>query len=371
MNSSLTKFCAYLNQCGGCLQDAGDRLESWRTLFKDEDWHFEVPASARKLDWITLTAQEEGFRGRVQLRGRLDQDGRIRLGYFARGGQIFVGINDCPAAESAIRKLVRTISDEQTQIVGSSRFRLQIIGLSEDQVYVTLMSGHELQSPELGHLRAKICGIEGLRVAFAENEVEAQHQLKWDEDDGISYYVGGQSFCQSNKALNRKLRQHVFNQVKHIDPDRVIDAYAGNGNLSLRLAANSYEVVAVENSPTSIRAMMRAAQEVDCAGMLQVIASDLDLEKLRPRFSSRSLLIVDPPRVGMVLQAGMIAHLPIENLIYISCSKNAFVSDWQIIRPHFSLIAAHAFDMFPRQEEVEMVLTLRRRTNISAQHSPA
>jgi tRNA/tmRNA/rRNA uracil-C5-methylase (TrmA/RlmC/RlmD family) len=361
MSSSLTKFCSYLNQCGGCRPDVVDRLAPWRHLLKNMNEDVGLDFSVEQIGWTSLSSSCGGFRSRIQLRGRLDPDAHIRLGYFARGGQQFVGIDDCPASHPSIRRLIRELSDERTRLQDVRRFRLQIIALFDEALYISLMSGHELTQKDVEALRARIEGIAGLEVYFAADNAQALQLMKWDEVNGVPFYVGGHSFCQSHREMNRLMQQYVVERVDNLSPDGVMDAYAGNGNFSLVLAEKSYQVTAIENSSVSIQALTKSAVEIGCDRKLKIFQSEVDLQRLGGHFSHNTLLIVDPPRQGMAEQASLVAKLPIEHLIYISCSMQAFTHDWQYLRADFLISGAHAFDMFPMQDEVEMVLSLKRR----------
>jgi 23S rRNA (uracil1939-C5)-methyltransferase len=167
------------------------------------------------------------------------------------------------------------------------------------------------------------------------------------------------AFAQVNAPVASDLRRHVAALVGRFAPGRVIDAYAGTGDLTNALWASVptlRSVAAIEADPAAtavLRARAGAWGEtrIDTAAVEEVIASCLPAD----------VVVLNPPRRGVA--PAVIAALegtaasPVQAIIYVSCDPATLARD--VARLHrWRIRRLDCFDMFPQTAHVETVCLL-------------
>jgi 23S rRNA (uracil1939-C5)-methyltransferase len=161
-------------------------------------------------------------------------------------------------------------------------------------------------------------------------------------------------FSQANTAVNRALVQRV---VALAEPagERVLELYAGHGNLSVALAPEARSFVAVEQSASAAEACQKNLASRGLAG--RVITADAG-EGAR-RVGKADVVVLDPPRTGArdALPA-LLATRP-ARIVYVSCDLATLRRDLGELRAGgFEAREAFAFDMFPQTAHLETVVLL-------------
>jgi tRNA/tmRNA/rRNA uracil-C5-methylase (TrmA/RlmC/RlmD family) len=134
-------------------------------------------------------------------------------------------------------------------------------------------------------------------------------------------------------------------------PQRWLEYGAGNGNLTLPLAAVSEGVAALEVDPLAIAGL---AQGAAAAGLT-------DKVRVLRRAEPAPAALVDPPRAGLGPFLPELLRLAPEELLYVSCHGPALVGDlgplWEAgYRPR----RLTGVDSFPQSPHAEWVLWLSR-----------
>jgi 23S rRNA (uracil1939-C5)-methyltransferase len=143
-------------------------------------------------------------------------------------------------------------------------------------------------------------------------------------------------------------------------PGPVVDAYCGNGGISLWLAKAGIGVTGVDDSAASVADAKESAKRnnlPNCRFVKGTIEQFLaDPDSIGPV----QTLIVDPPRKGCseeVIDA--ISNLNVERLIYVSCNPATLARDLARLTD-YSIKAIKVIDMFPQTAHVETAILLER-----------
>ena len=143
--------------------------------------------------------------------------------------------------------------------------------------------------------------------------------------------------------------------------DRVVDAYAGIGMLTARLAAQAAEVIAVEESPYAVRLGELNMQLNGCdnvqyrRGRVEDTVGQIE--------GPIDALVLDPPRAGCAETAvEAMANLRAERLVYISCDPATLARDVSrfCAAGRYTLVEVAFVDMFPQTFHIEAVVKLER-----------
>ncbi|MFH1435696.1 MAG: RsmD family RNA methyltransferase [Pseudomonadota bacterium] len=168
----------------------------------------------------------------------------------------------------------------------------------------------------------------------------------------IDYHVSAGTFFQANWELNTGLVDLIAGCAGRIEPDAVIDLFAGAGNFSLAAARAAKRVVAVEESPMACR---DGARNAALAGLRNVVfvesrVGDFDI----PR--KAGLLILDPPRGG--LSGGLVKKIlgaAPGVIVYVSCNPSTFARDAGDLSGRYALRSVRLVDMFPQTCHMEVL----------------
>lgn len=167
-------------------------------------------------------------------------------------------------------------------------------------------------------------------------------------------------FSQVNSAQNEALKNLLI-QFVTVNPDWMMDLYAGSGNLTFPLA-NAFsekKLLAVEMSRTSVERGKKLSANYPC---IRWEAGDVEkvLHRERP-IEGRGLVVLDPPRTGISKRVvDDLVRLKPQQIVYVSCNPTTFARDAEnLVRTgRFRLQKVRGIDMFPQTEHVELIASL-------------
>jgi 23S rRNA (uracil1939-C5)-methyltransferase len=160
-------------------------------------------------------------------------------------------------------------------------------------------------------------------------------------------------FSQANAVVNRALAERVL-ALAEPEGQRVLELYAGHGNLSVCLAPRARSFVAVEQSEAAASACRDNLARRELNG--RVIAADA---ASGARHGEADVVVLDPPRKGAREALGAIVAARPKRIVYVSCDLATLKRDLGELRSAgFAVREAFAFDMFPQTAHLETVVLL-------------
>jgi 23S rRNA (uracil1939-C5)-methyltransferase len=175
---------------------------------------------------------------------------------------------------------------------------------------------------------------------------------------GLRLFASPTAFFQVHLELNEALVAYVGDRVREASPERVLDLYAGIGNLGLPLAASGIPVLAVERDGPAIADLERTAAD---HGIDRIRALALDARRFDPSREPYDVAVLDPPRAG----AGDVLPRVLRNrprrVVLVSCDVRAAGRDVRAAKKAgYRLTDVRCFDLFPRTHHLETVSVLDR-----------
>jgi len=295
----------------------------------------------------TIIASQSPWNTRNHLKFSLTPDGR--LGFNAPGSNRVVPIDECHLPEPNLASLWPRLDLETIQ--GLKRITLRT-GIEGERMLIL----HGDDDPDVNvttDLPASVVWLSprGMTVLAGEGF------LTIDVLDR-AFKVSANSFFQVHTALAGEVVQHVLEALRFQPGETILDLYAGVGLFSAFLAQKGVRVVAVEESPVACADFENNLAEFD-----HVELYEAPVEVALPAIHTHpSAVIVDPPRVGLSLDAiKQLINLSSPLLVYISCDPATLARDGQrVVRAGYQLERCTPIDMFPQTYHIETLSIWRR-----------
>ncbi|MCF8720061.1 23S rRNA (uracil(1939)-C(5))-methyltransferase RlmD [Nitrospina gracilis] len=175
----------------------------------------------------------------------------------------------------------------------------------------------------------------------------------------LEFHLSLPSFFQVNPYQSVKLYGIVQSWVEGT-AGAVLDAYCGNGGISLWLAKAGCEVVGIDSAASNIE---DAEQSARLNGITTCRFWNLPLERafqLKEELAAVKTVVIDPPRKGCSPEvvAGILEMKP-DRIIYVSCNPATLARDLSLM-PGYAVRAIKVIDMFPQTQHVEAAVLLER-----------
>ena len=343
--------CKHFGTCGGChyqhipydaqlqaklaiLQDQMDRLGGF---------------SALPISGITSSPSPWNYRNQVQFHPAPEGG----LGFMGIEGKSVVPIQECHLPTEGINAL-------WPQIDLGSETGLTRITLREDSFgeLMLVLEGIDELGPELIlDLPVSVCYLkpDGSSLTLA-----GQDQLTY-QVLGRQLSLSPESFFQVNLGVAEKLVEYVLARLPQAHALNTLELYAGAGLFSLFLAERSYELIAIESSPS---ACYDFANNLDAYDNVRLYEGPVEevLPALIDNLPSLDLVLLDPPRAGLHPKAReSLEKLNSRQIIYVSCDPSTLARDLKhLCEAGYQLTDVHLFDMFPQTYHMETVAILQR-----------
>jgi 23S rRNA (uracil1939-C5)-methyltransferase len=373
--------CTYFGTCGGC----DWQHISYETQLKTKQEFIERAFSqtAATIAPIVPSPEQLAYRARTRLHFRREGP-HVTLGYFARGSTTIVEIRECPLLQPKLQEALRTIRSQLlADLSGSGTITL----LGEDHIAAEFYCDLSVDAQRIAQKIAKkqsqltlpIGPLGSLSISSPDGQVsqigaDAVPVLREDKPQLSS----GKVFSQANPGVNQKLREVVLSLVKESlarresgtgeDPStttntpraaRVLELYAGAGNMTLPMLQAGAEVLAVEADPEAVK-WLRKNTRREFATTCDVRQGEAAAVSKRLAGERFDVIVLDPPRSGAAPTIEVISKLA-PAIVYISCDLANLARDVQSLhKKGFSLRKIFSFDMFPQSAHVETVAFLEK-----------
>jgi len=344
--------CRYFKAgCGGCQlqylaypeQLAQKRQVLHRQL---ERAHLEFP-----IDRIDVLGMDDPWRYR--LRGEfhvLRRGGAVSLGFYRKHTYQTLPIDAClihaEAIERALPAFARAAEDPAAARVTALQFTWA--PATSDLLWAPYPPGSA--DPEFG-----------TRAAGWIPELNLNDDSIGMDDAGRHFRVRPEAFVQVNARQRDVLYERALAFARPAASDRVLDAYAGIGMLTARLAEHAADVIAVEESPYAVRLGELNMQLNGCRNV-RYYRGRVE-ETLGQMENPVDVLVLDPPRAGCAEAAvEVMANLRAERIVYLSCDPSTLVRDVNrfCAAGRYTLVEVALVDMFPQTYHIEAVVELER-----------
>lgn len=174
----------------------------------------------------------------------------------------------------------------------------------------------------------------------------------------LQFHLSLNSFFQINPyqavSLYNLIREWVISGP-------VVDAYCGNGGISLWLAQSGIEVTGIDECIPAVEDARKSAKLNGLNGC-RFLQGTFEQHLAKPKtLMPVKTLVLDPPRKGC--SSGVIAgiaKLNPERIVYVSCNPSTLARDLALLKESYTLKDVRMIDLFPQTQHVESVVLLER-----------
>lgn len=374
--SLTTLACSYGSACSGCDwlfkpadEQKSAKLDTLRRSWKDAGNSTDLV----EIGWVSVA--RGGLRDRVDL--MFDRrSGDKKLGLFDRFKTGLVDLQGCPQMSPALEEWLRDFRRFDFPISrGSIRLRVSPAGVrgvwldfANEDVKALLDAGEPLRSllavaiVEIGQKRKRLIERDG-KLKLGDPVLEPWFET-YAASRTIPLYCTVGSFTQPGFHANRALLGEVMRLVEKAKPKRAAEFGSGIGNFTLPLASLCEHVDAYEVDSLALEGLRRSLDEQSIANRVAIHDGNYQGAKAAGLdFSGVDLLLVDPPRSGLM---GFIDPLEMKqerpkHFVYVSCFADSFSRDAaRLASLGYALDAISIVDQFPQSRHFEIVASFVR-----------
>lgn len=357
--------CPSFGSCGGC---------QWQHV--DSSVHGELKkeilgeilkrlGGLKEIPFISVAPSPKpyGYRVRVQLKVK----GKA-MGYYQERSHKIVDIDHCPISHPLVNQIIRNLRKELAALLRMEEIEINVS--PEEGRGVLLFHPHSYgqrieyfmkeflrSQPILRGLA--IASEDGLNL-FGDPTLNFMIPLSQErEKRNLTFRISPESFSQINREQNQTLIQTVLQFSGVNKEDRVLDLYAGIGNLTLPLAMGAKEVLGIEENRMALEdARFNAGKNgiINC-DFIQGRVEDVFMGWKR---KTPDLIVLDPPRTGCKTILDQVVRLKPKKIVYVSCEPTTFSRDLRLFSERgYLLQRLGLIDMFPQTYHMEVVGLLK------------
>ncbi len=174
--------------------------------------------------------------------------------------------------------------------------------------------------------------------------------------DGATLVAPAGGFTQAYDAMNLRLAKQVV-QSAACAGRKTLELFAGSGNFTVGLAAQTDALETVESEPAAAEA---SRSNLTARGLVaRVRCGDADGFEVR---DDVRVVVLDPPRSGAPGASARIAASRTRRVVMVSCDPATLGRDLRTLteRGPFSVASVDLFEMFPHTSHVETLVVLDR-----------
>lgn len=181
---------------------------------------------------------------------------------------------------------------------------------------------------------------------------------------GRRFRVRPNAFLQTNTAMCEQLYGIAAEYAALSGEETVYDLYCGIGTIALTIAAEALTVWGIEISEEAVACALENAQRNGVTNTAFFAGEVGDaVEELVPRAGPPDVVVVDPPRAGLVGKAlQRVGALGAPRLVYVSCNPTTLAGNAAVLCGElgYRLERARPVDMFPHTPHIETVASFVR-----------
>ncbi|MDO4487306.1 MAG: 23S rRNA (uracil(1939)-C(5))-methyltransferase RlmD [Bacillota bacterium] len=181
-----------------------------------------------------------------------------------------------------------------------------------------------------------------------------------EEIMGLKFKVSAFSFFQTNVEAVENLYSYALSLIDDFENKTAFDLYCGTGTITQTLAKKACKVIGIELVEEAVEAAKSNAA-LNGLDNCEFIAGDV-FKVLNTVEDKPEVIVVDPPRVGMSVDAlDKIISYGVDQIVYISCNPKSLAENLYYLQYYgYRVKSVKPFDNFPGTKHVECVCLMSK-----------
>ena len=357
----VTPPCPYFGTCGGCQwqhMDYSIQVEQKKKILGET---LKRLGGLKEIPPISAVPSPKPYDYRIRV--QLKANGKA-MGYYQERSHRIVDIERCPISHPLVNRIIQDLRDQLDALSDMEEVEINVSPEEGRGVLLFYPHSHDQRTEPFATDLLRRCPIlKGIAITR-----KAGHKLIGDptlnysiplshrkEKRELKLRVSTGSFSQVNPEQNQRLVQTVLQFSKLNQEDRVLDLYAGAGNLTLALATEAGEVLGIEENKMAFQDAQFNAERngIENCHFIHGRVEDVLLDGKR---EPPDLIVLDPPRAGCRTILDQVVRLKPKKIIYVSCEPTTFARDLRLFWERgYSPQRLSLIDMFPQTYHMEVV----------------
>lgn len=378
--------CEIFSKCGGC---------TFRHISYEAELRFKQKrvydaltriggVGGDIIEDIVASPSCDGYRNKAQLPVTADNDGRIRVGFFALRSHRVIPLDRCALQSVVFNKAIDvflqwanevkpSVYNEETHSGVLRHLYLRHAQKTDELMVCIVANANELRKEnqlvemlksELPNLKTVV-----LNTNTEKTNVITGKQCRnlygdgyiTDELCGMKFRISPLSFYQVNREQAERLYDIAAKLANLKRYETLLDMYCGTGTIGLSMAKKVKKMIGVEIIPQAIEDAKKNAAENGITNA-EFICSDAVRAaiQLHEKETHPDCIILDPPRKGCDSELiSTVTEMMPKRIVYVSCDPATLARDVKLFAEKgFTAKKAVPVDMFPRTGHVETVVLM-------------
>lgn len=374
--------CPYFRKCGGC--DFLDLNYEKQLQFKEEILKDQLIRIAKISDEIVEEIQEskDEYEYRLKMEFTFDYINQTILGLKMKNSNKIVKVEKCLLAPKSFSKILDIVPEmvdlykipvykNRNGILKHLVLRYSPTENSIMSIFVSKTENFPNRKELANALLKKAPFISSvIHVMNSNDKIVLRGPYKVLKGEGVINYefdwekfqVPPTAFFQNNYFVTGKMIEYLTKGLNLEGTETVLDLYSGLGTFSMRLAALSKFVLAVEANHVSVKAG-KANANINNLKNIKFVESDVE-DFLMANENRFDIVVADPPRSGLgSMVISKILEMKPLKIGYISCNPSTLARDLKLFveSGEYEIEVIKPFDMFPQTYHVESIVLIKRK----------
>lgn len=290
---------------------------------------------------------------------------------------------DCPLHHPLINQLIHKLPEfitacnlrpyQMKERTGELKGIIIFVNYSGTQMYLKLIlrskesldrvKKHQtrllLIHPELKIVSANIQPIPHAILEGEEEIILTTDSVIWHNFQETKMLVGTKGFIQTNPLVAERLYSTAATWMKEVHAKNMLELFCGYGAFSFFARPHLKSTTGVEINSPSIEVANLTKEKLNLTQMKFVATSADNVESIIKN-DDPDMILVNPPRRGLVGAIQLLKNSNAKGIVYSSCSLETLKKDVEDLSSHFKITKAQVFDMFPHTKHFEILTYLER-----------
>ncbi len=379
--------CNHFERCGSCslqhINNDNELLWKVKNLKQVLKRIGNIDNSIQPL--LNPNSKDYSYRNRAIIPIKFDDKFNLRFGYYERGTNKIVNINQCPVLDHKLERIIPSLRSEIikfSMIDKLTKKSLQqlknvairyskktdemlIIFVSSKNNYKQIKQLSKIIFDKYEFIKGITFNIQpiGNNVIFGKKTIllEGRDYIN-DRFLDLKFRHSSTTFFQLNSVQAEKITSFIVNWAKTENKiNRIVDSFCGIGTISLPLTKVCDEVIGIEFNQESIN-LARQNAALNKIMNVQFIQGDIE-STLGKILNNTDILILDPPRKGLTdkVVTVILAKRPTK-IAYLSCHSATLARDLNLLTKnnYYKIQLIQPIDFFPQTTHLECLVFLNR-----------